>query len=187
MDPGFRRDDDHGLVQVGRSRAEAGMDFELTPARSPVGVAEAAALFREYADALGVDLGFQGFAEELATLPGKYAPPPGELLLARAADGSALGCIALRPLDEDGVCEMKRLYVRPAARGLGVGAALVAAILAAAEARGYREMRLDSLPSMKAAVALYRRFGFVEIAPYCYNPVPGTLFLARSLKSARRP
>jgi ribosomal protein S18 acetylase RimI-like enzyme len=158
--------------------------FVLSPARSPADVAEAAALFRDYAAGLDIDLGFQGFAEELAGLPGDYAPPAGELLLARTPDGAALGCVGLRPLADDRVCEMKRLYVRPEARGLGVGAALVAAIIAAAEARSYREMRLDSLPSMNAAVALYRSFGFVDIAAYCYNPVPGALFLGKPLRPA---
>ena len=155
--------------------------FRLLPARAAADIHDVAALFREYAAALAVDLCFQGFADELATLPGKYAAPAGELLLARAADGSALGCVALRPLDDPGACEMKRLFVRDAARGLGLGRALVAAILVAARGRGYREMRLDTLPSMTAARALYRDLGFVETPPYCFNPVPGTLYLARPL------
>lgn len=158
--------------------------FRIHPARSAADFAQAKALFRDYADALDVDLCFQGFDEELATLPGKYAPPAGELLLARGHDGAALGCVALRPLDEPGICEMKRLYVRDAARGQGLGQALIAAIIAAAEARGYSEMRLDSLPSMTAAVALYRRFGFAEIPAYCFNPVASTLYLARRLGPA---
>lgn len=156
--------------------------FHLHPARAATDIAQTATLFRDYADALDVDLCFQGFDEELATLPGKYAPPAGELLLARGPDGAALGCVALRPLAERGMCEMKRLYVRDAARGSGVGQALIVGIIAAAEARGYAEMRLDSLPSMAAALALYRRFGFAEIPAYCFNPVPGTLYLARRLK-----
>jgi ribosomal protein S18 acetylase RimI-like enzyme len=159
--------------------------FRLHPARSAADIAQAASLFRDYADALDVDLCFQGFDEELATLPGKYAPPAGELLLAQGEDGAALGCVALRPLDEAGICEMKRLYMRDAARGRGLGQALVAAIITAAEARGYAEMRLDSLPSMTAALALYRRFGFAEIPAYCFNPVPGTLYLARRLEQSR--
>jgi len=158
--------------------------FRLHAARSAADIAQAAALFRAYADALNVDLCFQGFDAELATLPGKYAPPEGELLLARDADGATLGCVAVRSLETPGICEMKRLFVVDAARGLGVGAALVAAIIAAAEARGYAEMRLDTLPSMTAARALYRRFGFAEIAPYCFNPVRGTLYLARRLAPA---
>ena len=155
--------------------------FALRPARSAADIAAAAVLFRAYADGLGVDLEFQGFSAELAGLPGGYAPPRGELLLACADDGIALGCVALRPLDEDGICEMKRLYVRPETRGLGLGEALVVAIIAAAEVLGYREMRLDSLPSMSAAMALYRRLGFFEIPAYRYNPVPGTVYLARRL------
>jgi ribosomal protein S18 acetylase RimI-like enzyme len=157
--------------------------FRLHPARTTADVRDAADLFREYAAALAVDLCFQGFADELATLPGKYAAPAGELLLGRAVDGSLLGCVAMRPLGDPGVCEMKRLYVRDAARGLGLGRALVAAILAAAGDRGYREMRLDSLPSMSAALALYRSLGFVEVPPYCFNPVPGTVYLARRITS----
>ena len=159
--------------------------FQLAPARSAADMARSAALFRAYAGALDVDLCFQGFDEELATLPGKYAPPKGELLLALAPDSRAIGCVALRPLDASGLCEMKRLYVEDAARGLGVGRALVAAIIAAAEARGYAEMRLDSLPSMQAALALYRSFGFGPIAAYCFNPVPGTVYLARRLTPPR--
>jgi ribosomal protein S18 acetylase RimI-like enzyme len=157
------------------------MPFDFRPARSATDLATVAALFRDYADGLGVDLAFQGFAAEVAALPGCYAPPAGELLLALDAAGAALGCVGLRPLAEDGVCEMKRLYVRPPGRRLGVGNRLVAAIIAAAEERGYAEMRLDSLPSMTAAVALYRRFGFAEIPPYCYNPIPGTVYLGRRL------
>lgn len=152
---------------------------------SPDDIARAAALFRAYSDAVDVDLCFQGFDEELATLPGKYAPPKGELLLALAPDDKALGCVALRPLDGAGLCEMKRLYVEHGARGLGVGRALVAAIIASAEACGYVEMRLDSLPSMHAARALYRSFGFGPIAPYCFNPMPGTVYLARRLAPPR--
>jgi len=157
---------------------------KLHPARTAAEIAAAAALFREYAAALDVDLCFQDFDAELAGLPGQYAPRRGELLLALAPSGEAIGCVALRPLEGDGLCEMKRLYVRPAGRRLGAGRALVAAIIAAAETRGYREMRLDSLPSMQAAIALYRRFGFVEIPAYCYNPVAGTIYLARRLTPA---
>ncbi len=164
--------------------------IRVSVVRSPADTREVAALFRDYAASLPVDLGFQGFDAELVDLPGKYAPPEGELLLARSGDGAALGCVALRSLESAGVCEMKRLYVRPEARGLGVGRALVAAIIAAAEQRGYAEMRLDSLPTMTEATALYRRCGFVEIPAYCYNPVPGTVYLAKRLScesAARAP
>ncbi len=139
------------------------------------------ALFEAYAASLPVDLGYQGFAAELAGLPGAYAPPEGALLLARGQDGTPLGCVALRPMAEAGCCEMKRLFVAPAARGSGLGAALVRALIAAAQARGYREIRLDSLPFMVEAIALYRREGFREVAPYHATPVAGTVFLGRAL------
>jgi ribosomal protein S18 acetylase RimI-like enzyme len=157
------------------------MTFRLVKARHPQEIATATTLFREYADWLGIDLAFQDFANELATLPGKYAPPDGELILALSPTGDALGCVGVRPLD-GAVCEMKRLYVRPAARGLGIGRALVEAIISAAEALGYAEMKLDTLPWMESAMALYKQFGFAEIAPYYNNPVPGTRYLGRQLR-----
>jgi ribosomal protein S18 acetylase RimI-like enzyme len=157
------------------------MHVDIEAAHSPADITAAAALFADYAAGLGVDLSFQGFAAELAGLPGAYAPPGGELLLARGAAGTVLGCVALRSLAGNDLCEMKRLYVRPAGRRFGVGRRLVAAIIAVAEQRGYAEMRLDSLPGMVEAIALYRRCGFAEIPAYCYNPVPGTLYLARPL------
>jgi ribosomal protein S18 acetylase RimI-like enzyme len=159
--------------------------FRLAMARRPAEIAAAATLFREYADLLGVDLTFQGFEAELGDLPGKYAPPMGELLLAYSPEGEALGCVAVRPLDGGAVCEMKRLYVRPAARGLGLGRALVDLIIRCAAGLGYTEMRLDTLPTMAEALALYQRFGFVEIPAYYSNPVPGTRYLARPLAPSR--
>jgi ribosomal protein S18 acetylase RimI-like enzyme len=148
--------------------------LHIAPASGAADVATARALFEEYAAGLGVDLCFQGFARELASLPGDYAPPAGRLLLAHI-DGAVAGCIALRPLDP-GVCEMKRLFVRPEFRGTGAGRALAEAILAEARAIGYARMRLDTLPVMAAAIGLYRALGFEEIGPYRHNPVPGALF-----------
>jgi ribosomal protein S18 acetylase RimI-like enzyme len=155
--------------------------FRLAPVRQAEEIAAAAALFREYADWLGIDLSFQGFEAELASLPGQYAPPTGELMLACAPAGDALGCVAVRPLEGAAICEMKRLYVRPAARGLGIGAALVGAIITSAEELGYAEMRLDTLPTMPEAFALYERFGFLQIPAYYHNPVPGTVYLGKRL------
>ncbi len=154
--------------------------FTIEPARTPAHLAAIAVLFREYADSLDIDLDFQAFDAELAALPGRYAPPEGELLLALDGASAPIGCVALRALDAD-ACEMKRMYVRPAARRLGLGRALVAAVLREAEARGYAEMRLDTLASMTPALTLYRSFGFAEIAAYCYNPIPTAVYLGKQL------
>lgn len=140
-----------------------------------------AALFREYEASLGIDLCFQGFESELASLPGKYAPPDGALLLAKDERRAPIGCVALRPFGIDGVCEMKRLYVMPKARGLGLGRALVAEIVEAGTLIGYREMRLDTLPSMQAAISLYSEAGFQPIEPYYETPLAQTVFMARAL------
>jgi ribosomal protein S18 acetylase RimI-like enzyme len=142
-------------------------------------VAHARTLFQEYEQAIGVDLCFQGFAQELATLPKPYVAPDGRLLLA-LVDAAVAGCAALRRIG-DGVAELKRLYVRPAFRGRGLGTRLVATLLDDARTIGYRAVRLDTLPTMSEAIALYRTLGFTEIAPYTANPVPGALFMERRL------
>jgi ribosomal protein S18 acetylase RimI-like enzyme len=136
-------------------------------------------LFREYADSLGVDLGFQGFDEELATLPGRYAPPDGRLLI--ALDGArAAGCIAVRRFDPV-TGEVKRLYVRPAARGRGLGRALAREVIEAGREIGYRRLVLDTLEPMAEARELYRSFGFREIAAYYPNPLPGAIYMELAL------
>lgn len=142
--------------------------------RAPL-VDEARTLFGEYADSLGIDLSFQNFEEERRELPGDYAPPRGVLLLAVEPEGT-LGCAALRPVDAE-TAEMKRLYLRPAARGRGLGRSLAEAILAEARRLGYRRIRLDTLPGMESAQALYRALGFRVIPAYTFNPIPGTLFM----------
>lgn len=136
-------------------------------------------LFREYAGSLPFDLDFQHFDDELRNLPGEYAPPGGTILLASEGD-TILGCVALRRIDET-TCEMKRLYLRPAARGKGAGRALSVAVIAKARTLGYTAMRLDTVPSMQAAIALYRSLGFREIAPYRVNPIEGALFFELQL------
>jgi putative acetyltransferase len=154
---------------------EAGTDEDIEQARR---------LFQEYAAAVGVDLCFQNFEAELGTLPGKYAPPEGRLLLACSGNQLA-GCVALRSLGS-GACEMKRLYVRPDFRAHGVGRQLVERIIETAREAGYDKMRLDSLPTMQAAIGLYRRLGFQEILPYGNSPIAGTVFLELPLNGHPR-
>ncbi len=155
--------------------------FQISPVRTADDLAATTALFRAYAASLDVDLAYQDFEREMADMPGKYAPPAGELLLARSADGGAVGCVGLRSLDHPGCCEMKRLYVSPEGRGSGVGRSLVDALTMVAEGIGYSEIRLDTLPSMTGAQSLYLRLGFEVIAPYYDTPVAGTLFMRRRL------
>jgi GNAT superfamily N-acetyltransferase len=138
------------------------------------------ALFREYQAGLNIDLCFQSFDEELAGLPGRYAPPQGTILLAEAEGGAIAGVIAMRALDPF-TAEMKRLFVRPSYQGTGLGRALAEAIIDAARRRGYSRMRLDTLPMMGSAIALYRKLGFVEIPAYTVNPVEGALYLELTL------
>jgi putative acetyltransferase len=150
--------------------------IDIVQAASPQAVEQARELFLEYAESLGFSLDFQDFDEELKNLPGAYAPPSGRLLLAHHL-GRTAGCVALRQIDRQ-VCEMKRLYVRPAYRGEGVGRMLVDCVIAEARSIGYERMRLDTIESsMQDAIALYRRRGFREIAPYRSNPIAGALYL----------
>lgn len=157
--------------------------MRLDPAVTGADLDAIRVLFREYADALGVDLGYQGFDEEVRDLPGSYGPPRGVLLLARNGD-HAVGCVGVRPLDDE-TAEMKRLYVRPAGRGSGLGRTLAEAAIEFAARSGYGRMRLDTLPQMHRAQELYKTLGFVAIEPYRYSAVPGTVFLELTL-SARR-
>jgi ribosomal protein S18 acetylase RimI-like enzyme len=149
-------------------------------ADAPEDIERVRRLFRAYADWLGVDLCFQDFERELAELPGCYAAPAGRLLIARVG-GEVAGCVGLRPL-EQGVCEMKRLWVEPGFAGRGLGRELAERIVAAARQIGYRRMRLDTLPArMPAAQHLYAALGFREIPPYYHNPLAGVVMLELEL------
>ena len=158
----------------------------IRQAASAADIETARALFLEYAAWLEIDLCFQGFAAELAGLPGAYAPPRGRLLLAEAG-GATAGCVALRPLAADAsgaTGELKRMWVRPGFRGVHAGRALVEAALAAARASGYLRIKLDTIPAkMPAAVALYRRLGFTECAPYYESLIPDALYLECALQT----
>jgi ribosomal protein S18 acetylase RimI-like enzyme len=137
-------------------------------------------LFREYAAGIGINLSYQGFETELASLPGVYAPPRGVIMLAEQ-DGRPVGCVAVRPFGDGRICEMKRLHVRDVARGSGLGRALAQAAIVAAQKAGYAAMRLDTLSTMHAAQALYRSLGFREIAPYYPTPIADTVFMEKNL------
>lgn len=153
--------------------------MELVHASSKVHLDIARELFLEYAASLAFDLDFQNFQEELETLPGEYRPPEGRLLLA-TVEGRPAGCVALRKLAE-GICEMKRLYVRPEYRGFQIGRVLATAVIEEARQIGYCRMRLDTVPEMDIAMKLYRSLGFQPISPYRYNPIEGAIFMELSL------
>jgi ribosomal protein S18 acetylase RimI-like enzyme len=156
--------------------------FRIAQVASADDLRDVTMLFEAYAASLPVSLAYQGFDRELASLPGDYAPPRGALLLARSPSGKPLGCVGLRPLDAPGACEMKRLFVVPAARGMQLGRALAVATIEAARERGYAHLRLDTLPSMAAAIGLYGRLGFEPVAPYYEGAPTGTHFMQRDLR-----
>lgn len=155
-------------------------DIEIVTATSGEEFRGAKLLFREYAEGLGVDLCFQNFADELKNLETIYAAPTGALLLA-SCDGQSAGCVAVRRL-KAGVCEMKRLYVKPQFQNLKIGRMLAVAVVERARELGYERMRLDTLPLMARAQSLYRSLGFREIAAYRYNPEEGTIFMELDLR-----
>jgi ribosomal protein S18 acetylase RimI-like enzyme len=163
------------LKMMSKETSMSAGTIKIVQATSADEVAQARTLFQDYAASLDIDLSFQNFEQELASLPGDYAPPEGRLLLALHGHEVA-GCVALRKL-ERGVAEMKRLYVRPTLQGKGIGRQLTLAVIGQAREIGYRRIRLDTLPSMKQAIALYHSLGFVEIEPYTHNPIAGTLFM----------
>jgi len=154
---------------------------DIRRAESPDDLDTIRSLFTEYEEWLNIDLCFQDFQNEINSLPGKYAPPQGSLLLARI-DGLAIGCVAMKPLDA-GICEMKRLFVRPAWRGKGYGQALVHAILDEGRRAGYSKMWLDTLQRLREAIRLYREFGFYEIPAYYHNPLGGVIYMELDLKA----
>jgi putative acetyltransferase len=167
------------ILEGGSSRKASVESVEGGPS-----IAAARVLMREYAASLGADLGYQGFEKELAGLPGKYAPPAGALFLARvpsSAGAEPAGCVALRDLGS-GDCEMKRLFVRPEYRGLGIGRALAERAIDEGRRLGYRRMRLDTLERLADAVALYRSLGFEPTDPYCENPLPGAMYWEKRLR-----
>ena len=157
--------------------------IELAKASTSEHVEKARGIFLRYAQSLDFDLSFQGFAAELAGLPGDYGPPTGCLLLA-LEKSEAAGGVALRRIGE-GICEMKRLFIGQEQRGKGIGRILTEALIQEAKRLGYKRMRLDTVPSMTSAIGLYRSLGFEEIPPYCHNPVPGAKFFELRLRSER--
>jgi putative acetyltransferase len=157
-------------------------DFDIGPARSDADMLTTREMFMEYQQWLGVDLCFQDFENELAGLPGKYAPPGGEIYIARDGDAVA-GIIAVRPVGdpEEKISEMKRLYVREYWRGHGLGRTLAEMAIDFAARAGYRRMVLDTLPSLETAKRMYARMGFKEMAPYYENPLPGVVYMEKLL------
>lgn len=156
-------------------------DVSIRPVRTPGDLDAVARLFRDYAASLSVDLAYQDFERELASLPGAYAPPGGELFIARSRTGDALGCVAFRMLDREGAGEMKRLFLHPAARGMGLGRALTRTVIDKATVQGCRDLRLDTLHDMTAAIRLYEAMGFRRIEPYYQPTPPGTVFMSLPL------
>lgn len=155
--------------------------WSVTAVQSESDIAAIRTLFEAYTQSLGIDLTFQAYESELADLPGNYAKPAGALLLARDEYGEAIGCVALRSLRDKEIAEMKRLYVSPAGRGKGLGIALAEAIIHEARDLGYKAIRLDTLPTMKSAQALYTLLGFTCIPPYYTTPIADTVFLEKQL------
>jgi putative acetyltransferase len=153
---------------------------QIVPVDSPKDLVQVRELFHEYAESLGFDLHFQDFDKEMAELPGDYAPPSGRLLLL-IYESKIAGCVALRKMGE-GVCEMKRLYLRPEFRGKGFGNRLARTIIQEARRMGYKFMRLDTVPAMRDAILLYRSLGFKDIEPYRYNPIEGAIFMELKLE-----
>ena len=171
---------DEQTIMQQSSVASVVKGLSVVQAESPSQIVQAREWFVEYAQSLGFSLCFQNFDKELAALPGDYAPPEGRLLLAEY-EGQLAGCVALHKLDP-GICEMKRLYLRPQFRGKGLGRALADRIIAEARQIRYESMRLDTVePVMKDAVGMYRKLGFKDIAPYRTNPNPGTLYMELAL------
>ena len=160
---------------------ESNSHIFVAPVETPEELETVKTLFRAYVDWLGIDLSYQGFEEELAAMPGKYVPPRGALFVAKEPDGTILGCVGLRAFDDQGRCEMKRLYVLPEGRGKKAGSALVERVIEAAVAAGYAEMLLDTLPTMTGAIKLYRAAGFEEVPAYYETPIRETVFFRKVL------
>ena len=170
--------------------------FRIVPVRNQEDLSDTIKLFYDYAASLGLDLGFQNFDIEMSSMPGKYAPPEGELLLARTTSGQPVGCVGLRALPftlgqppelearsvDRKICEKKRLYVAPGGRGRGIGKALATNIIGVARQLNYKEIKLDTLPSMVAALRMYKSLGFVETPAYYVTPLEGTHFLTLDLR-----